>query len=202
LNIMGISVRGGVELTHNPDNCEPWFDVVNISPMVNRRKEALYLLWGYGGRSIEFEPIADSRGLPSDVATDLRQRFENSGKYADGANYVTLEELRDVDWESNTSDTDSICWMSRPRTDQLGTPVNDIESLDVPASELERLNTEGAVEYENDRGVEYALQFAEPTRKRYCRTGGWWWIVDELMEHFAELAYEPEGVRLVVWMVP
>lgn len=196
---MGITVRGGVELTHHPDDGEPWFDVVDITPIVNRKKEALYLLWGYGP-SIEFEPVADSRGLPNDVATDLRQRFEKAGEDSFGASYATLAELRDIDWRSNTSDLDSIFWISSTENDQSGYSVKDIESLDLSASELEKLKTEGAVEFETDLGAKQSVRRVEPTRKRYCRAGGWWWIINELMEHFTEWLYDPEGVRLVVWM--
>jgi hypothetical protein len=199
--LMGLDVHGGVEVTHF-HNGDPWFDVVDIGWMVNRSKHALYLLWGHNpcGRQVEFEPIADSRGLPDDVATALRQEFEKAGKYAYGASYVTLEELRDVDWTSNASDVDSIFWRNYPDREQLGTPIHDIDSLDLSPNELEELNAQGVVEYENDRGVEHVVRRAEPTRKRYCQTGGWWWVIDELMEHLVEWGNDPDKVRLVVWM--
>lgn len=50
---------------------------------------------------------------------------------------------------------------------------HDIESLDLSASELTQLKTEGAAEYKHERETEYAVRRVDPTRKRHCRAVGW-----------------------------
>ena len=90
---MGTDIHGWVEV----NSLIGWYAVVNAGWLLDRDYRMFGSLFGVRNNT-EFTPLASLRGLPENATAEARRVFGDSESYH-SLTYITLRELRSVDWD-------------------------------------------------------------------------------------------------------
>lgn len=213
---MGWDVVGFIECRQqNAQSQETnWTGVKNLYPLYQGRNyDSFGCLFGWKNFA-HFRPIAEGRGLPSDVSPETREDYENFGKEAAGATWVNWSEIKAIDWEEESEEADSrihryerneqgelvykgkAAWSrefqelvkSQQLETQAGTILSIVESL------VAKPTMPAGQQWEKGNIVFRAEKLK---RKDVCSD---WQGVFNAMEELAA-TYGDDGVRLVVWFI-
>lgn len=179
--------------------------IAELSPFVGRSYDTFSCLFGVRDY-VPFEPVAPQRGFPENVTDLVRDRawtdVGENGEYKSGfechdATYVTLEELKNVDWDEESEGLDRRVAVVDDDGDYRFKAAYISGMKDLTDEQMQRLNNGENVEWgETDDGKRY-LKRLRPTR-RSVLSGAWEYLIFELMDKLGE-RFGDENVRLVVW---
>lgn len=207
---MGCDIHGLVEVNwygkhedHYEETPEDWLCAIdNIGMWVGRSYDTFGLLFGVRNYA-NFEPVVPERGLPNNMSERLQDRVDRFRNH-DGGNligsvdfhsqsYITLKELKEIDWEETTKEPDSRIRVFN-EDDEMKMKAAGIGSLS--DEEVERIEDGEEVVKERDDGTvrKYRL---ERMKKKDALSKPWEDLIEQ-MDHFGKI-YGEENVRLVVW---
>lgn len=195
---MGCDIHGYVEVDkrHYDDEDSWWKPAGNLFPFVGRSYDSFGCLFGvrnYAG----FEPVADGRGVPSNLSREVKEDYQSWGSDAHSASYLTFSEIKDIDWQETATREDERYSILDENKEPTGTKF----SLG-PASGWNEIVKENKDAIENGEPVpnesgEKYIQKRQLTREEAI-SGAWDWLLHEYMGLLAD-RFDNESVRLVVW---
>lgn len=186
------------------EEAEPWLHVAPLDFFICSAPEAYGCLFGGEPNEVGFDPVAEGRGFPENASDELCETYRVCASPSDES-YVTLTELREVDWSETAANPVYLSFGSDGGASGAGTGrYRRSPNLDGLSEERRGLLAAGErVPWTDDslypdRARDLAR--TELTREAACRRAGWWWVVDELLERLAaEHVFDPEGIRVVAW---
>lgn len=204
---MGTDIYGFIECRWDhwlDEDDRVWFRAIDLMHLYNGRS---YVAFGslFGVRdTTSFRPLADLRGLPSDVSRETLADFESCGSDLPDASWITWAELKAADWEEIANEVDDCIHEYRRSPD--GTWVMHGQNSGLTRFAELSGHTDHDTLYH--AGRVYAEGTEWPDGDRLFRIGRLrrkdavpdrdWAPVWSVMRTLANL-HGDEGVRLVVW---
>ncbi|MFB6165599.1 MAG: hypothetical protein ABEJ31_10610 [Haloarculaceae archaeon] len=201
---MGATTRGWAEYRHeawadDPLAADGWRALVNLRELLGRGEAFFGSLFGVENHA-RFEPVAPDRGLPD--PTSRIARLDHEHHPGDVASWITLAELRAVDWDAEPELpllSSQHGWdLAVARTEQYDARgrklADDVDAWSLlPPEPLAVLASEREVTYE---GRTFR---AIPRRRRELAAFDWATLWSWLEDLETRWHLDAENVRLVVW---
>lgn len=203
---MGIDIHGHVEW--RPDEShQRWFSIITYLPVP--KADIVDFLFGVD-KPTTFDPIAERRGIPEDASSETKAAAPDSDStYAFGQSYITLEELKEIDWvkmaqltegETYFYDTEGV-YVAKLSPESV---LTDIEFEEDTETLVDALREVGEVSGTLDQRLmnsspgDILVMKREPIHPKHTvMTPAW----DALLNMMSEAGriFGNQNVRLVVW---
>lgn len=212
---MGWDICGAIECREQTGQEAVWRYAADLYPLYEGRNyDSFGCLFGFKNHA-NFRPIAEGRGLPPDISSEVRKDFERFRGEGSGMSWVSWAEIKAIDWEEEGEQADSrIHRYERNEQGELvftGKAVWDREFEELVNSQ--QIETEagtmasmlGAIlgakpampEGQQWEKGNVVYRSEKLKRKDACDD---WGGVFNAMEQYAA-TYGDDGVRLVVWFI-
>lgn len=94
---MATDIHGWVEM-RIPFYNKEWWRVIDIEGILGRHYNMFALLFGQRNAA-NWQPVAEGRGLPTDVSQEVKKDYGRFGAEAQSASMLTWQEIEQIDWE-------------------------------------------------------------------------------------------------------
>ncbi|MDQ2906453.1 MAG: hypothetical protein ABI456_14315 [Ktedonobacteraceae bacterium] len=196
---MGTDIAGRIEcrLRYPIDSRKPWTSAIDLSLLYHGRDyDAFGCLFGIRNYA-HFRPVAAERGLPADVSREVKEDAESYGEGGSGHSWISWAEIKAIDWEEETEETDSRIHEYR-RAEDGSLVYEGKSSLDPTFAKHVSYSLRAPHSWPEGQEweIEGKIYRAEKLKRKDTREG--WDSLFTVMELLAAY-YEDDGVRLVVW---
>ncbi|MFI7360249.1 hypothetical protein ACIBTP_40860 [Streptomyces avidinii] len=204
---MGTDIHGFIECRWDrwlDEEDRSWNGAIDITHLYNGRS---YIAFGslFGVRdTTSFRPLADARGLPTDVSQETLAHFASWSSDATGASWITWAELAATDWDEGANEVDDCVHEYRRSPDGIWELHGRNTSLDRFAelaglADPHSLYRAGRAHPEDTEWPDGDRLFRiGRLRRKHAVPDSDWGAVWSVMRTLAEL-HGDDGVRLVVW---
>lgn len=201
---MGCDIHGWVEVRPYKNVApEDWESVVNISNIIGRNYDMFGLLFGVRNYC-NYEPIADSRGMPKYGKHQKKEDDEDDRPYtlkesdswngdAHSHTFITWSEIEKIDWDKESDDLDERIHLYMKGKDGKEKEWGK-EGMFGELTDDEKKTLSNKLELVKGNKI-FRL---EKTKLKDAISGDWKVLFD-IMKRLAKQHESGDDVRLVVW---
>ncbi|WP_052890913.1 hypothetical protein [Thermogemmatispora carboxidivorans] len=201
---MGVDITGWIECRQFfilESETTPWEPAIRLGFLFHDRNyDAFGCLFGVKNYA-NFRPVAEGRGLPTDVSPEVRAAYERWGDEIFGASWITWAEIKAIDWEEPAELPDARIHCYRRAEDGSlvyeGKSAWDRDFAEVVGHSLIE-GIFGACTWPEGQEWEIGGKVYRSVRLRRKDARASWKATFSVMEALAS-NYGDDGVRMIVW---